>query len=237
MTGIIVQLLLSWLLLWIIERKNLSVLGFYPSANRLWHFFLFMILTAACCASGFLMKIYFGNQSWILNPDLSACLLLKGAWWNIKSVLFEELAFRGALLYILYKRIGAFRAIAISAIAFGIYHWFSFGVIGNPVSMAVVFMITGLMGLVLAFGYVRSLSLYIPIGIHFGWNFTQIFVFSQGPIGNGIFIPTNKTEFRTDSMIVFILVTFLPLVSALVVNFFLIKKLAKSQQVLEISSR
>jgi membrane protease YdiL (CAAX protease family) len=170
------------------------------------------------------MKQYLGKQDWKLNPALSASLVLEGIRWNIISVLFEELIFRGVLLYILIKRLGATKAIIISAVGFGIYHWFSFGVIGNPMGMAIAFISTGLMGLVLGYAYAKTFSLYIPIAIHFGWNLTQIFIFSQGPIGDGIFVPADHAPFRTDSYLVFFIASFLSVILVLVINYFLLKE-------------
>jgi CAAX protease family protein len=231
MIGIVVQLGISWLIVWLFEKKNLSVLGFYPSKRHLIDFILFFCIAAASCSLGFLMKIYFSGQVWQLNPALSASLILDGIWWNIKSVLFEELIFRGVLLYILIKRLGSLKAIIISAIAFGIYHWFSFGVIGSIVPMIVTFMTTATMGLLLAYGYSKTFSLYVPIAIHFGWNLTQIFIFSQGPIGNGVLVAANEDSFRTDSYFVFFLVTFLPMLLALGISFWLLKNKPQPQLV------
>ena len=222
MAGILVQLAISWLIAWFFAKRNLSVLGLRPRARRLLDFMIFFTVTAFCCALGFVMKIYFGNQHWQLNPVLTINLVLEGIWWNLKSVLFEELIFRGVLLYILIKKLGTSKAILISAAAFGIYHWFSFGVIGNPMQMVITFLITGAMGLVLAYGYSKTFSLYLPIGIHLGWNLTQIFIFSQGPIGNGVFVTDD--QFRTDSHFIFFTVTFLPMVLALGLNYLLIRK-------------
>jgi membrane protease YdiL (CAAX protease family) len=223
MIGIIIQLCLSWLIVWIVEKKNLSVLGFYPSKSRLLDFILYFLIAAAFCSLGFVMKMYFGDPVWRVNPDLSASLVMKGVLWNIKSVLFEELIFRGILLYILIKRLGALKAIIVSAVSFGIYHWFSFGVVGSIVPMIVTFLMTGTMGLLLAYGYSKTFSLYIPIGIHLGWNITQTFIFSQGPIGNGVLIAANGNNFQTDSYFTFILITFAPVALALLVSFLLLK--------------
>ena len=224
MIGIIVQLALSWLIIWLFERKNLAVLGFRPTKSRINHFIIFFLISAIICSTGFLMKMYFGNNRWHLNPDLTFNLVLSGIWWNIKSVLFEELIFRGVLLYILIKKLGPSKAIIISAIAFGIYHWFSFGVFGNPIQMVIVFFITGLMGLLLAYGYAKTFSLYVPVAIHFGWNLTQIFIFSSGPIGNGMLIPSGSGQFSTNSYFIFGIVTFLPLLMVLGVNWLVIQK-------------
>ena len=224
MLGIIVQLAISWLLAWFFEKKNLSVLGFRPAKERLLGFLLFFLISAAICSAEFLMKLYFGKQHWHLNPDLSFKLIAEGVWWNVKSVLFEELIFRGVLLYILIRKLGISKGIIISAIAFGIYHWFSFGVIGNPTAMIFVFIVTGIMGLLLAYAYTKTFSLYIPIGIHLGWNLTNLFVFSQGVIGNGLFVPDNPQPFRTGSYFIFFLVTYLPMISLFVTDYFLLKR-------------
>lgn len=229
MIGILVQLALSWIIIWFFEKGNLNVLGLVPTKRRLIDLALFFFITAICCATGFLMKMYFAGQQWKLNPELSFTLFFKGLWWNTSSVLFEELIFRGVLLYILIKKTGATKAIIISAIGFGIYHWFSFGIIGNIPQMAIAFITTGVMGLLLAYGYARSLSLYIPIAIHLGWNLTQIFIFSQGPIGNGVFIPVDPAPFRTDSYLLFYSVMYLPMILALSINFFVLKSRKKIQ--------
>jgi membrane protease YdiL (CAAX protease family) len=131
-------------------------------------------------------------------------------------------------LYILIKKSGVVKGLILSAIAFGIYHWFSFGIIGNVMQMIVVFFITGAMGLLLAYAYAKTWSLYIPIAIHFGWNLTQIFIFSQGPIGNGILIPNGNRQFLTNSYLVFFAVTFLPMIGMLLVNYLLLRKRKQS---------
>jgi membrane protease YdiL (CAAX protease family) len=184
----------------------------------------FFIATSIFCSLGFALKMYFGKQEWQLNPQLSLALVSNGIWWNIKSVLFEELIFRGVMLYWLQKKLGPRNAILLSAVGFGVYHWFSLGVFGNPMAMVMIFFITGTMGLLLAYGYTKSLSMYTPIGIHLGWNLTQIFIFSQGPIGNGILVPTSVEEFRTNSYLIFFVVTFIPILLALAVNYLIIRK-------------
>lgn len=231
MIGIIIQLVVSWLIVWLVEKKDLSVLGFYPSNRRVIDFILFFIIASVSCSLGFLLKMYFGDQVWQLNPSLSASLILNGIWWNLKSVLFEELIFRGVLLYILIKRIGALKGIIISSVAFGIYHWFSFGAIGSIVPMIVIFLMTGIMGLLLAYGYAKTYSLYVPIAIHLGWNITQTFIFSQGPIGNGVLISTNGNLFRTDSYFIFVVATFLPIGLVLLISFLLLRTKYRHQVV------
>ena len=223
MIGIIVQLVISWLLLWFVEKTDLRVFGLNPTRQRLSDLGILFLITALCCASGFIVRMWFGER-WVLNPGLSLALILEGVWWNIKSVLFEELIFRGALLYILIKRIGAVKAIILSAIAFGIYHWFSFGIFGNAAQMIPVFVITGLMGYVLAYGYAKTFSLYIPIAIHLGWNLTSSVIFSDTSIGNQLLIKARPAKIVHVSYFTYYLVTWGPILCALLINFIFLKK-------------
>ena len=62
MAGIIVQLALSLIIIWFYQKNNLSVLGLQPSWLRVNDFFLFLVITAICCASGFLLRMYFGKE-------------------------------------------------------------------------------------------------------------------------------------------------------------------------------
>ncbi|MFT3911519.1 MAG: CPBP family intramembrane metalloprotease [Ferruginibacter sp.] len=224
MIGIIVQLLISWLLVWLFEKNNLKVLGFFPTKKRLLHFLLFFIVTAILCSTGFLFKMYFAKQEWVINPKLSANLILTGVWWNIKSVLFEELIFRGVLFYILIQKLGSTKAIIISAIAFGIYHWFSFEVTGNPLQMAIVFLTTGIMGLLYAYGYSKTFSLYVPCAIHLGWNLTTSVVFSDTIIGEQLLVQVKPAPVVTVSYFVYYFMTFFPLVSTLLCDYFLLRR-------------
>ena len=224
MIGIIVQLAISWLIIWFFKKENLSVLGLFPTKRRLLDFGMFFFITALCCSSDFFMRMWLAGQQWKLNPHLSPELIFTGIWWNIKSVLFEELIFRGVLLYILIKKIGPLKAILTSAIAFGIYHWFSFEVLWDVKQMAVVFMMTGTMGLLYAYGYAKTFSLYIPIAIHLGWNATRSVLFSESVIGNQLFIPVKPVTELQVSYFTFFCILFLPVISPMLINFLLLKK-------------
>jgi uncharacterized protein len=224
MIGIIVQLAVSWLIIWLYEKGNLSFLGLMPKRKRLRDFVLFFLITAACCASSFLLKSAIAKQSWMLNPELNVLLIAKGIWFTIKATLFEELIFRGVLLYILIKKLGATWAIIISAAAFGIYHWFSHELWGNPQQMAIEFFATGFLGLVLAYGYAKSYSLYIPIAIHLAWGIIQMVVFSGNIIGNQLLVEIMPRPVVTISYFSYYTMQFLPLISCLLINALLLRR-------------
>lgn len=225
MIGILIQLALSWLLIWLFNRSNLPVLGLVPTKERVQHFVIFFLMAATFSASGFGLKMWIADQRWQLNPEWTSRLIAEGVWFNIKSVLYEELIFRGALFYILIKKIGATKAIWISSSSFGMYHWFSQGSLGNPMSMLITFVITGAMGLVLAYGYYKTQSLYVPIAIHLGWNGVQQVMFSSGPIGKQLLIEVLPQPEVTVSYFSFALILLFPIVGVLVACAWSIRKL------------
>jgi len=194
MIGILVAIAISWLLLYLVEKKNILVLGFLPIGKRLKQFLIGFLITGILCVLVQYLESYLKSSTWILHENITSGIFLKSLYWDFKSVLTEELIFRGALLYILIQKIGSRKSILISAIAFGIYHWFSFGVLGNPMAMILVFIGTGLMGYAWAWAFSKTKSIMLPFGLHLGWNFIYNTIFSNGPLGELLFIQKGGNE-------------------------------------------
>ncbi|MEO5594656.1 MAG: CPBP family intramembrane glutamic endopeptidase [Chitinophagaceae bacterium] len=213
MAGIIVELIISWLLLWLICKKHISVLGFGPTKSRVTNLGVGLLIAASCCILYQLMTTAFINNSWVWNKQVTGKTILESSRWTLVSVLYEELIFRGALLYIAIKKIGVAKACILSAVGFGIYHWFTFNAFGNPFMMVISFLMTGFVGLSWAFAFAKTNSLYLPIGLHFGWNWFYTVVFSNQPPGQAILVRTNENQLQgTLSLLVFLFQVFaLPL--------------------------
>jgi membrane protease YdiL (CAAX protease family) len=193
MAGLIVELILSWLLLWIFCKQSLLALGIAPTTSRLFNLLFGFLIAAGCCTVYYFSFTLFANHIWSVNHEFTGNQLIKSSWWTLNSVLYEELIFRGALLYILIKKLGVKAACILSAIGFGIYHWFTSGAMGNPWQMIFIFLMTGIWGVMFAVAFAKTRSLYLPVGLHFGWNFVNIVIFSQGPLGKQ-FLIGNGTE-------------------------------------------
>jgi len=132
------------------------------------------------------------------------------------------LIFRGAILYLLIQKIGSNKAILTSAIAFGVYHWFSFGVLGNIMAMILVFFGTGLMGYAWAWAFAKTKSIMLPFGFHLGWNFVHNTIFSKGPLGELVLIAQGGNEL-TDwtSLLNFVLgLVFVPILLLIYIRYF-----------------
>ena len=85
----------------------------------------------------------------------------------------EELLFRGILFRIIEERAGSWIALALSGLLFGLLH------LANPDATlwgAIAIAIEA--GGMLAAAYVATRKLWLPIGLHFGWNFAESGIFS-----------------------------------------------------------
>lgn len=229
MLQLIGLLAISWLLIRVFEKGNLSVLGLTPTKDRLKYFTILFVITAVCCSTGFFFRMYFAKEEFGLNSKTSILFILTGIWVTLKSILFEELLCRGVGLYILIKKIGQRWAIIFSAIIFGLLHWLNAGVFGNGLQMLTVFAYTFIFGLVLAYAFAKSFSLYLPIAMHFGWNLTQNFIFPERLLDNTLFVSVLQ-PIVTVSYFVYFTILLFPKISAIVVDYLIIKKHKQIEQ-------
>jgi hypothetical protein len=96
MVGLIGQLLVSALLLWLICKKRLLVLGIAPTKERLTWLFIGFLIAAAVYISYHILVRLLTTTDWLWNPKATSSSVVTSSWWTLKSVLFEELLFRGA---------------------------------------------------------------------------------------------------------------------------------------------
>ena len=224
MLQLIGLLAVSWLLLRFLEKKDLAVLGLTPTLKRSKYFLLFLITSAVVSVSAYLLRMYFVKEVYALAPSLTLKSVLQESWYQVRTVLTEELLCRGALLYILIRRIGRRNAVVVSSVLFALLHWMNAGVFGNLVQMIVVFSFTFTMGLLLAYAYARTFSILLPFAIHFGWNYVQNFVFPDSASGQHFFTLAAPPPEVTISYLAFYTMLLAPKLAVLVVNYFLVRR-------------
>jgi len=78
----------------------------------------------------------------------------------------EEMLFRGYLFQVLVKAIGPFATMLPMAVLFGLAHS------ANLNFTLLAFVNTVLWGIALGYSFILSGDLWLPIGLHFGWNWT-----------------------------------------------------------------
>jgi membrane protease YdiL (CAAX protease family) len=220
---LIVLFAISWLLIWLFEKGDLSVLGLTPTKSRLKYFTILFIASAILSATAFLLRMYFAKEEYTLSKSLTTNSILLETWYQFRTVLTEELLCRGALLYILIKKVGQTKAIIITSVIFAVLHWINAGVWGNLTQMTIVFTFTFAMGLLLAYSYARTFSLFFPLAIHYGWNLTQNYVFPETLSGNHIFSLAAPPPTVTISYLAFFTMILLPKISVLFVDYLIVK--------------
>jgi uncharacterized protein len=108
---------------------------------------------------------------------------------SILAAVGEELALRGGVFRILEESCGSSVALVLSAAIFGLLHALNPG--ATVVSTAAIAIEAGLL---LGAAYSLTGNLWLPIGLHFGWNFTEGGLFgasvSGGAAGKGVFAVT-----------------------------------------------
>ncbi|MFE9823809.1 CPBP family intramembrane glutamic endopeptidase [Streptomyces sp. NPDC005791] len=91
----------------------------------------------------------------------------------------EELLFRGVLFRIIEEYTGTWIALTLTAVVFGASHLL------NPnASLWGALAIAIEAGGMLAAAYAATRTLWLPIGLHFGWNFAAAGIFSTEVSGN-----------------------------------------------------
>ncbi len=108
----------------------------------------------------------------------------QGALWAmlamaVTSGTIEEIMFRGILLRHLEAMLGTWAALALTSLLFGAAH------LTNPgASLFAAFAIAMEAGILLGAAYLLTRRLWLAVGIHAAWNFTQGWVFSV-PVSGG----------------------------------------------------
>lgn len=113
--------------------------------------------------------------------------LLSGLFLGLGSAFGEEVVMRGILLRVLIGKIGTMPALILTSMTFGLLH------LGNPgVSIVNTIGIALQAGFLFGSAYLLTRRLWLVIGMHAAWNFTQTAVFglnvSGVPTEPGLFI-------------------------------------------------
>ncbi|MEL6810121.1 MAG: CPBP family intramembrane glutamic endopeptidase [Bacteroidota bacterium] len=194
MIGLLVLLIISWGLLFLFEKKNLNAVGIIPTPQRLLQFFIGFVLIVAIC----LILIYIDTWAKSIQWEFlgtSFKTFYKAFIYHLRSALTEDLVFRGAVLYVLIQRLGAKWALWISALCFGVYHVFSYGILQERwILIFYVILITGFTGYVWAYAFHKTKSIFIGLGLHVGYNMFMTCFYESQPYGELLFSEVSRIE-------------------------------------------
>ena len=133
-------------------------------------FALFSVIVGIAALAGAYFIVGWGGMSnWLM--------LLFTA--GISAGFVEEFIFRGILLRWIEEFAGSYAALFITSALFGLGHIFN-----DNATWFSSFCIAVEAGLMLGGAYMLTRSLWVPIGLHFGWNMTQGLVWDV-PVSGG----------------------------------------------------
>lgn len=117
----------------------------------------------------------------ITEAHFDAVVILQYLAYFFLVAVFEELVFRGVLFRLIDDRWNTAVALIVSALVFGAVH------LMNPgATLWSAFAIAIEAGLLLGVAYKSSGNLWLPIGIHWAWNFVQGPILGFAVSGSGV---------------------------------------------------
>ncbi|WP_035614778.1 CPBP family intramembrane glutamic endopeptidase [Haloferula sp. BvORR071] len=137
-----------------------------------------------------------GTPNKVVEAINWAAAVKKGLPAALATALIEETLFRGVLLGIFLRAMRPAYAIATLSFLFAFVHFLEppvgvmisdpesasagfqmlgqiFGRFADPVPMVSTFLVLSAVGVVLAYSRYRTASLWLPVGLHFGWVFGE----------------------------------------------------------------
>jgi uncharacterized protein len=152
-----------WLVHWLEQRRPVSELrpSAAPGGLIMGAIIGFIILSAVLGILDLMGAAQFAIPKPILFPSFAVAI-------SIISGVCEELIFRGAVFRNLEDGFGSLVALVISGALFGGLHIFNpNATLFSSIAIAIE------AGLLLGAAFMATRSLWLPIGLHFGWNFTE----------------------------------------------------------------
>ncbi|MBI3668672.1 MAG: CPBP family intramembrane metalloprotease, partial [Acidobacteria bacterium] len=170
--GLLVE---GWLFLHVFDRRTFRTLGlwFYPGAGRelvcgaVGGALLMALVVVLLYLSQALHYSGLAGASGRLLPRLAA-----SAGVFLLAAAFEEIAFRGYAFQRLLDEAGPIVAVAAISGLFGGLH------LTNPYATPLSTANTVLAGVLFSLAYLKTRALWLPIGLHWAWNFFQGTIFS-----------------------------------------------------------
>jgi len=160
------------------EGKNLSELGLNLKLRNLGFGMLGLLIGGIFIIPLVYTIAFIKGYPVVFNQNFNGSYVLSGLWLLFPTVMLEELAFRGICFKKTVEISSVVTANIIFATLFILSHWINLGAFGNPVLMTIL-LITGLGHILYATAFLKSKTLYFPIGLHLGNNWVTYFVFSN----------------------------------------------------------
>ena len=159
-------LLANLLTIKIFDRRPLADVGLQGTRKSIINLSLGLALGGGAAALMLLAPLLAGTGHLVQNTSSQATplTLIFFLFTLLVAAMGEELIFRGYVFQLLVEKMGPFATILPMGVIFGVAH------AGNPHSSRMGLLNTVIWGILLGYSFLRSHDLWLPIGLHFGWN-------------------------------------------------------------------
>ncbi|MBV9302886.1 MAG: CPBP family intramembrane metalloprotease [Acidobacteriaceae bacterium] len=156
----------NFLTMRIFDRRPLTDIGLGSAHGSRRNFILGLLLSAGAAALMLSAPLIAGTGHLVARQNSTF------AWsslaFYLAALLFgsagEEMIFHGYGFQLLVEKIGPFATVLPVAVIFGLAHS------ANPNATKMGVLNTILWGILLGYAFLRSHDLWLPIGLHYGWN-------------------------------------------------------------------
>lgn len=156
------------------EGKNITSIGFIPKnrINYLQFFFGLGIGVLMLIATTSLTFLLTGDQ-WVFSNKINLGFILPIFLNCFCSSFAQEFVFRGYPFQSLHTHYGAWPAQLVVMVPFGLMHVHLAMSLGD---FMLTLLTTGVGSLLFGLLYLKTKKLFLPIGLHSGWNFAQALI-------------------------------------------------------------
>ncbi len=162
MTGLLANLLTMR----IFDHRPFADIGLRANGASLRNFLLGGLLGGGSAALMLAAPLLAGTGHLLARPD--AGFAWSSLIFYLAALFFaavgEEMIFRGYAFQLLVEKMGPFATVLPVGVIFGLAHGW------NPYASQLAVLNTVLWGILLGYAFLRSRDLWLPIGLHFGWN-------------------------------------------------------------------
>lgn len=156
----------NFLTMRIFDRRPLSDIGLAGGARSGTNFSLGILLGGGAAALMLLAPLLAGTGHFVARPN--SAFAWPSLLFYLAALFFgaagEEMIFHGYAFQLLVEKVGPFATVLPVGIIFGVLHS------SNPHATGLAVFNTGLWGILLGYSFLRSRDLWLPIGLHYGWN-------------------------------------------------------------------
>jgi len=174
-TRVATVLVITWLMLRVFDRQPLLSVGLSPRGSAVRELAAGLGIGFVLAEGVIVLEIatrLVAIEATAAADSAGAVALVSITGMLLTAAAWEELLFRGYPFQRLVSSWGPVAATLVLSALFGLLH------LSNPAHTLLSTANTALAGILLALTYLKTRGLWLPIGLHFSWNFTMGFLYS-----------------------------------------------------------